>query len=58
LNREGSIADFLSSQNGSSWIGNGGNLQFAITATAIPEPGVLGLLALGGLLFLRHRQKI
>jgi hypothetical protein len=31
--------------------------QFAINATAIPEPGVLGLFALGGLAFLWHRRK-
>jgi hypothetical protein len=29
----------------------------AINATAIPEPGVLGLLGLGGLVFLWHRRK-
>jgi len=35
-----------------------GNLaQFAVNATAIPEPGVLGLFGLGGLAFLWHRQK-
>lgn len=47
FNREGSIGEFLSSQNGSSWIGNGGNFQFAITATAIPEPSMSWLLLLG-----------
>ena len=31
--------------------------QFAINATAIPEPGVLSLFALGGLAFLWHRRK-
>jgi hypothetical protein len=35
-----------------------GNLaQFAINATAIPEPSVLGLFGLGGLAFLWHRRK-
>ena len=31
--------------------------QFAINATAIPEPGALSLFALGGLGFLWHRRK-
>lgn len=31
--------------------------QFAINATAIPEPGVLSLLGLGGLALLWHRRK-
>jgi hypothetical protein len=31
--------------------------QFALNATAIPEPGVLGLLSLGGFAFLWHRRK-
>ena len=31
--------------------------QLAINATAIPEPGVLGLFGLGGLAFLWHRRK-
>jgi hypothetical protein len=31
--------------------------QLAISATAVPEPGVLSLVALGGLLLLRRRQK-
>jgi hypothetical protein len=34
-----------------------GIAQFSINATAIPEPGVLGLLGLGGLAFLWHRRK-
>jgi hypothetical protein len=35
-----------------------GNLaQFALNATAIPEPGVLSLFGLGGLAFLWHRRK-
>jgi hypothetical protein len=52
----------LGSLNGSSWnpLPNYPQLdysQFAINATAIPEPGVLGLLGLGGLAFLWHRRK-
>ena len=31
--------------------------QFAINATVIPEPSLLGLLGLGGLTFLWHRRK-
>lgn len=31
--------------------------QFASDATAIPEPGVLGLLGLGGVAFLWHSRK-
>jgi hypothetical protein len=34
-----------------------GIAQFAINATAIPEPGVLSLFGLGGLGFLWHRRK-
>jgi hypothetical protein len=52
----------LSSVDGSSWFRLGSNpnydySQFAINATAIPEPGVLGLLGLGGLGFLWYRRK-
>ncbi len=46
------------SSNGSSWATpTGGYLQFALDATPVPEPGVLGLFALGGLLvgFLRWK---
>jgi PEP-CTERM motif len=47
-----------SSDNGSSWRQFiAVPAQFAINATAIPEPGVLGLLGLGGLAFLWHRRK-
>jgi MYXO-CTERM domain-containing protein len=31
--------------------------QFAIYATAVPEPGVLSMAVLGGLLFLRRRRR-
>jgi hypothetical protein len=51
----------LQSGNGSSgWSPTPylGIAQFAINATAIPEPDVLGLLALGGLGFLWHRRKL
>jgi PEP-CTERM motif len=44
--------------NGSSWnIPTSGFLQFAIKATAAPEPGVVGLFALGGLLVAFRRRK-
>jgi hypothetical protein len=47
------------SSNGSisSWNSTSGFPQFAINATPIPEPGVLGLFGLGGLCFLWHRRK-
>ena len=48
----------LTSSDGSFWSSISGNsAQFAINATAIPEPGVLGLLGLGGLAFFWHRRK-
>lgn len=46
------------SSDGSTWLYNSGAPQFAITATGVPEPGILGLIGLGGLLLLRHRRKI
>ena len=52
-------ADIYQSANGISW-----NLtpsiygQYAINATAIPEPGVLSLLGLGGLAFLWQRRRL
>ena len=49
--------DIFTSQNGSSWNFSEANPQFAINATAVPEPGVLGLLGLGGLCFLWHHRK-
>jgi hypothetical protein len=50
------------SMNGSSWrpLPTYPQLdysQYAINATPIPEPNVLGLLGLGGLTFLWHRRK-
>ncbi len=48
----------LQSANGTApWFPTAGIAQFAITATAIPEPGVLGLFGLGGLAFLWNRRK-
>ncbi len=35
-----------------------GIAQFAITATPVPEPGVLSLFGLGGLCFLWHRRRL
>ena len=47
------------SGNGSPpWIGSGGAFpQFAIYATAVPEPGVLSLFVLGGFFLVWHRRK-
>jgi hypothetical protein len=44
------------SDDGSTWLYNSGALQFAIDATAVPEPGVLSLLGLGGAALLWRRQ--
>jgi hypothetical protein len=47
------------SSNGSSWTGIPvAYPQFAISATAVPEPSALALSVLGGLGFLWHRRKI
>jgi hypothetical protein len=56
----GSTGDaFKSSNDGSSWNFNGFSFpQFAINATAVPEPSFEILLGLGGLGFLWHRRKI
>jgi hypothetical protein len=49
---------FAKSNNGSSWSFISGNYpQFAITAEPIPEPTILGLFGLGGLVVLWHRRK-
>ncbi len=49
---------FYSASDGSSWNGFSGDYaQYAINATPVPEPGVLGLFGLGGLAFLWHRRK-
>jgi hypothetical protein len=56
----GTAGGVLTSSNGSpsSWILNGSAFpQFAIDATAVPEPGVLSLFVLGGFLLVRHRRK-
>jgi hypothetical protein len=45
------------SSDGSHWLLSSGSPQFAINATPIPEPEVLGLFGLGGLAFLWHRRK-
>jgi hypothetical protein len=51
-----------SSGNGTSWtrLGSSPNFdfsEFALNATATPEPGVIGLFALGGLLIASQRRK-
>jgi hypothetical protein len=50
---------YLSSDGGSHWTVTSVDyyVQFAINATAVPEPGVLALSGLGGLLLLWHRRK-
>ena len=47
------------SSNGSllSWNATSSFPQFAVNATAVPEPGVLSLLALGGLFLVWHHGK-
>jgi PEP-CTERM motif len=55
----GSMGGVWTSSNGSFWPNpTAGNLQFAITATAVPEPGVFSLFALGGLCFLWRRRRL
>jgi hypothetical protein len=56
----GIIGGVLTSSTGSlsSWILHGSAFpQYAIDATAVPEPGVLSLFVLGGFLLVRHRRK-
>ena len=51
-------ADILQSSNGSYWTSASTiDAQFAIDATAVPEPGVFGLFGLGGLFLAWHRRK-
>jgi hypothetical protein len=48
------------STNGLDWVGNWDstvNPQYAIDATALPEPGIWRLFALGSLVLLWHRRK-
>jgi hypothetical protein len=55
------LGEIYTSTDGLSWgmHANGffSNPQFAINATAVPEPNILSLLGLGGLGFLWHRRK-
>ncbi len=54
------LAGVYSSINGSqgSWVKNTSAFpQYSIEATAVPEPGVLSLFALGGLHLVWHRRK-
>ena len=56
-NHQGTIGVFDSSLDGSSWnLGNQGNLQFAINATAIPEPSPSWLVLLGSGVFIYARR--
>jgi hypothetical protein len=49
--------DNYQSSNGSTWnLSSSGFLQFAISATPVPEPDVLSLLGLGGAALLWRRQ--
>jgi hypothetical protein len=61
---DGWIASFpggpgsFNSADGSSWDQSGpGGLHFAINATPVPEPGVLGFFVLGGLSLIWPRRK-
>jgi PEP-CTERM motif len=54
----GIAVDNYESSDGLNWTYLGGPPQFAINATPTPEPGVIGLFALGGLLVaFRRRNK-
>jgi hypothetical protein len=56
----GGVSGAWISSNGSipSWVRNGSAFpQFAIEATAVPEPGVLSLIILGGLHLAWHRRR-
>ena len=59
----GVAVTIASSNNGSSWIRLGSNLQYdfseiAINATAVPEPSTLGLFGLSSLFFMKHRRRL
>jgi hypothetical protein len=57
----GAVAGVWTSSDGSlfSWIHNGSAFpQFAINASAVPEPGVLSLFALGGGFLIWRHQKL
>ena len=48
----------LRSANGLNWgFAHTGSAQYAITATPIPEPGILSLLGLSGVAFVWHRKR-
>jgi len=54
----GVSTDFLHSSDGSSWNSISFSFpQFAIDATAVPEPGIFGLFGLGGSFLAWHRRK-
>jgi hypothetical protein len=55
----GAIGGAWTSSNGSfsSWDSTSSFAQFAVNGTAVPEPSILGLLALGGFFLVWHRRK-
>jgi hypothetical protein len=53
----GGEVDFQSSSDGLNWSFTSANYgQFALNATSTPEPGVVGLLAVGGLIVAMRRR--
>lgn len=53
------IGVWTSSNGSAPWVGSGGTFpQFAINATAVPEPSTLGLLSLGAFFLVCHRRKV